>query len=315
MRNGRGTGSGAGRGRRDRAGHDGRQAMARAVALLVAIVGASTVHGQTAGAARALAEEVLQRLASGAGRAAVVQVERAGGRAAVEAVLIQAERQGGSALARRVAEILSEAGAPAMTVLAKSPAAATAALEGLGGPSLRAGVAALERSPNILSLPAGAARGAVAAESRLPGVGATIVETLGDDGARLSSALSEAQGVSLARWSGDIATLPAAQRSAVMQAMERRPGVILDYLDRHPGVLVAGTVAAAAAVVEMTALVTGQEGPTSSAVHGATKIADEALSTPLAITVTVAGLVFVGLGALWLLPSVLRRWRRAGRAA
>jgi len=202
-----------------------------------------------------------------------------------------------------------------MSLLARTPTKAAAALEGLSGPALRSGVEALERSPSILSLAPSAARSAVAAESRLPGVGATIVETLGDDGARIASTLSEREGVSLARWSGDVAKLPAKERTAVISALEKRPGAVLDYLDRHPGVLVAGTIASAAAVVEIAAIVSGQEGPTTAAVRGAAKVADEVLSTPLAITITLAGVVLVALGAAWLLPSVLRRWRRAGRAA
>jgi len=155
----------------------------------------------------------------------------------------------------------------------------------------------------------------VATEVRLPGVGASIVETLGDDGARVAAQLSETQGISLARWSKDVAALPARERSTVMAALEKKPGLILDYLDRHPGVLVAGAAVTGAAIIEMTALVAGEEGPVSAAVRGGTEIADEALSTPLAFTITLAGIVAVALGALWFLPSVLRRWRRAARAA
>lgn len=292
----------------------GRRRIIRGAAALVVVAGMAVgAQGQTASAVRTLVEEVFVRLAGTGGRAAVVQIERAGGREAVEAVLVQAEREGGATLARRAASILSEAGAPGMSVLARSPIKAAAALDGLSGPALRAGVEALERSPSILSLPSTVARGAIAAESRLPGVGATIVETLGDDGARIAANLTESEGVSLARWSSDVAALPVRERSAVVAAIEKRPGAVLDYLDRHPGVLVAGTITAGAAVVEMTALVAGREGPTSAAVRGAVKIADEALSTPLAITVTIAGIVLVGMGAAWLLPSVLRRWRRAGR--
>lgn len=295
-------------------GRRGRMVAAVVAAIACGVLATGTA-AQTASAIRAMAEEVLTRLAVGGGRAAVVQVERAGGRAAVEALLVQAEREGGEALARRTASILGESGAAGLTVLARSPASAAAALEGLSGAALRTGVEAIERTPSILAMPASVARKVVAAEMRLPGVGATIVETLGDDGARIAARLTEPEGVSLARWSRDVAVLPAPERRAVMAALDRRPGVVLEYLDRHPGVLVAGTIASAAAVVEITALVAGTEGPTTAAVRGAAKIADEALSTPLAITVTVAGLVLVALGAFWLLPSVLRRWRRAGRAA
>jgi len=285
------------------------------VSLISLMLASGAAMAQAAAAARVLAEQVLERATATGGRAALTQFERAGGRAAVEAALMQAEREGGTALAQRSAAILSEVGAPALRVIARAPSSTAAALEGLSGPALRAGVAAIERSPSIVSLPAATARGAVMAESRLPGVGATIVEQLGDDGVRLAAEVAEAQGVSLARWSKDVASLPAKERGSVIAALEKRPGVVLDYLDRHPGVLVAGAIASAAAIVEMTALVSGQEGPTTAAVRGTTKIADEALSTPLAVTVTLAGVVAVALGALWFLPSVLRRWRRAARAA
>lgn len=289
--------------------------VASAVVVAIALVAAPPAAAQTGAALRAVAEQVIERLGATGGRAAVVQLERAGGRAAVEAALVQAEREGGSALARRAAAILGEVGAPALGVLSKAPASAVAALEGLSGPALRAGVAAIERSPSLLSLPASTARGAVLAESRLPGVGATIVQQLGDDGVRLAAEVTEAQGVSLARWSKDIASLPAKERRSVLDAIGRKPGVVLDYLDRHPGVLVAGAIASAVAMVEITALVTEQEGPVTAAARGSTRIAEEALTTPLAITVTIAGIAAVALGAAWLLPSVLKRWRRAARAA
>lgn len=281
--------------------------------LIVATMVIVTV-AQSGVAIRALAEQVMERLGAAGGRAAVVQLERAGGRAAVETVLLQAEREGGDALATRAAAILADAGAPALKVLARTPARTIAALDGLGGETLTRGVAALERQPSILSLPADAARRAVIAEVRLPGVGATIVESLGDDGARIAAELTESQGISLARWSSDVAALPVKERSAVLAAMEKRPGLILDYLDRHPGVLVASAAITGAAVMEMTALVIGQEGPVSAAVKGGTKIADQALSTPLAFTITLAGIAAVALGVFYVLPSVLKRWRRAARA-
>jgi len=281
------------------------------------VIGAAlvlVVTAQSGVALRALAEQVIERLGAAGGRAAIVQIERAGGRAAVETALRQAEREGGEALAARAAAVLSDAGAPALGVLAKSPARALAALDGLSGPALRSGVAAIERQPSILSLPTELAGRAVTAEARLPGVGATIVESLGDDGARVAAELTESQGVSLARWSKDVASLPAKEKTSVIAALEKRPGVILDYLDRHPGVLVGGAIVAGAAVVEMTALVSGQEGPVSAAVRGGTKIADEALSTPLAFTITLAGIAAVALGVFYVLPTVLKRWRRASRA-
>lgn len=274
------------------------------VAIVIAVA-----LGQSGTALRALAEQVFERAAAAGGRAAVTQLERAGGKAAVEAALREAEREGGEALARKAAGVLSEAGAPALALIAKSPARAIAALDGLSGETLVRGVAAIERQPSMLALPNELSRRAVAAEVRLPGVGASIVESLGDDGARIAGELSESQGVSLARWSKDVAELPAKERSGVIALLERKPGVILDYLDRHPGVLVAGTVTAGAAIVEMTALVTGQPGPVSEAVRGTMTMADSALSTPLAITVTVAGLVAVALGVFYVLPTVLRRWR------
>lgn len=288
--------------------------MSGAIGGMLAISIVVAALGQSGAALRALAEQVIERIGAAGGRAAVVQIERAGGRAAVEAALRQAEREGGEALASRSAAILSDAGAPALGVLSKTPARVVAALDGLGGDALKRGVAAIEREPAILSMPAELAKRAVATEARLPGVGATIVESLGDDGARVAAELTESQGVSLARWSKDVAALPAKERSTVVAALEKKPGVILNYLDRHPGVLVAGAGVTAAAVVEMTALVSGGEGPVSAAVRGGTQIADEALSRPLAFTVTLAGIVVVALGALWFLPSVLRRWRRAARA-
>ncbi|MBX3355516.1 MAG: hypothetical protein KF724_07430 [Phycisphaeraceae bacterium] len=281
-------------------------------ALAVGVLAATLAQGATA--LRAVAEQVLERVGATGGRAAVVQLERAGGRAAVEAVLVQAEREGGEALVRRTATLLSEAGAPALGVISRAPARAIAALDGLSGETLKRGVAALEREPAILSMSGDLARRAVATEARLPGVGATIVGSLGDDGARIASQLTEAQGVSMARWSKDVASLPAKERGSVLAALEKRPGVVLDYLDRHPGVLVGAAAISAAAVIEITALVSGQEGPVSAAVRGGTKIAEEALSTPLAIIVTLAGVALVALGSLWFLPSVLRRWRRAAPA-
>lgn len=290
-------------------------AMHGAIVVFVAFLLASAAHGQTGAALRALSEQVIERLGAAGGRAAVAQLERAGGRVAVEAALAQAEREGGEALAKRAAALLADTGAPALRVLAVSPARVISALDGLGADSMRRGLAAIEREPAILSMPTDMARRAVATEVRLPGVGASIVESLGDDGARVAAELTESQGISLARWSKDVAALPIRERGALMGALEKRPGVVLDYLDRHPGVLVAGTAVTGAAIIEMTALVSGEQGPVSVAVKGGTRIAEETLSSPLAFTITLAGVVAVALGALWFLPSVLRRWRRAARVA
>ncbi len=283
----------------------------RLVAALLAAGFAAAAPGQAASVARSLAEQVMERTAAAGGRGAVAQLERQGGRAAVEAVLTQAQREGGEALARRAAALVEEAGPSALIVLrSAAPAATLDALEGLGGATLRQGVAALERQPSILSLPGGLARRAVAAEVAHPGVGATVVEQLGDDGARAIQGVAEADAAGLARWSRDASGLPAGERRRLLEAFERKPGVVVDYLDRHPGVLVAGTVTAGAAVVEIAAIVAGTEGPVGSAVRGGVALADHSLSWPIAITATAAGLVLVGVLAARLLPGTLKRWRR-----
>jgi hypothetical protein len=80
---------------------------------------------------------------------------------------------------------------------------------------------------------------ALRSELAHPGVGMTLLRSLGDEGADLAGKLSSDQAIAIARHADDIAKLPGAQRRSVMSLLrsdtEKMVGFVGRFAENNPG--------------------------------------------------------------------------------
>lgn len=191
-----------------------------------------------------LVETVFKSLLREGSRDAVEQLARTGGRAAVREVLEVASREGGETLARRCAILIEQEGVTALRALKTSPKLVVSAVEQLPAAARRGALNAIEREgPQLIPLITTHGPGALQAASAHPGVGTRLVAALGPQGIELVPSLTTDQAILLARHADDLARLPAAEKSTVMQLLHEKPAQTLDFLEAHPKTLAIGTAA------------------------------------------------------------------------
>jgi hypothetical protein len=215
-----------------------------AVGLGVASFLAAPATAQVIGpVVREATEQVFRQ----AGREGVEELAQMGGRAGVTEVFEQSAREGGDQLVRKAARYGVEDGPAALRVIGRSPAKMVGALDGLSPELRQAGIAAVERNPELMTrLVREYGSGAMEVAAKHPGVGEKLAQTLGEDGIQLGRKLTTDQSIVAARYAPEIAKLPGAERAGILSKLGTSPRVVLDYLESHPRVL---TTAAGVAVV------------------------------------------------------------------
>lgn len=216
-------------------------------------------------------EALVKQMVKRGGTTAAREVAEMGGSAAVRQTLERAAREGGEQLATRMSRYGVVHGPVALRAVGRSPAKMVAALDEMPGDLLRPALHAAAREPDTLArLVASHGAGALETAARHPGVGSKLVTSLGDEGLTLGRNLTTDQAVVVARHADEIAKLPAAQRTGVMQALSKRPARVVAYLERHPKILLT-----TAGVVMVVAL--------KDEIIGTTQLALDAAGNPIAV--------------------------------
>lgn len=215
--------------------------IATALFLLASLPGSREAEAQEAQLLKRLIQELSELCFRKGSATAAEQLAKIGGKAAVEDVLQAAGREGGESLVRRTAQYGLEEGPVALRLIGRSPAKMVEALDHLP-PAFRAGaLRAAERETEALSgLVLKHGSGALEVAARHPGVGVRIAEGLGEEGIQLGRSLSTDQAIVLSRHLREIGALPAAERSTLLSKIAQAPEHVLDVLEKHPNVLLAG---------------------------------------------------------------------------
>ena len=290
------------------------------------MMSAPAARAQLAPAARSvreLIEEGTEQVLRRSSRDAAEELTKLGGRAAVRETLERAAAEGGEGLVRKVTAYGVEHGPLALRAIGRSPAKIVRALDDvapdLRGPALRA----IEREPQVL-VPLIERHGAPAlqAAARHPGVGASIGQKLGAEGLETTARLTTDESIVLARHADDIAALPPAQRSAVLEKLRTSSKSAVAFLERHPKTLLtaAGVTAFLATKDELLQSPTIAPDGTRTGggiVHTVWHDAFNVVKSPLGMvgTVLVALVAGWGLLRLWHTYRHLAVKRRAAEAA
>jgi hypothetical protein len=220
-----------------------------AIVVLFLWVTGSSVIAQVS-ALREVVEQATEQIFRSAGGKGLEELTEMGGKTAVRELLEQSSEEGGEQLVKRVTQYGVENGPMALRAIRLAPAKVVASLDGLS-PELRAaGLRAIERDPQLMTQIVkeyGSAGLEVSAEH--PGVGARLVESLGNDGISIGRKLTTDQAIAVARHADEIANLAPAERAGILRKILKSPGPVLDYLEAHPRILVtAGGVAVVMAI-------------------------------------------------------------------
>lgn len=252
---------------------------------------------QTAPVARGIARELAEALGQRGGR----ELAEAGGEAAVREVVERAAQEGGEQLAREVAVFGQRYGAEALKAFAPAPAAMMRAMKKVPAELTDAAMRAAAREPEaIAKLTTQIGEDALIVAAKHPGVGVNIVSKLGPNGCAVARQLSTPDAIRLARLSGDLAQLPAVEQAGILARVGRAPGKVLDYLEKHPGVL-KSTATVAAAYLAIDALLGDAQSP------GFLERMSEKFHRPMSAVLIALAILVAARAAWW--------WRRARRWA
>ena len=285
--------------------------------ILLAFVVAVPAHAQVV---REVVQEATEQLFKQTGREGLEELSQMGGKAAVREILQQSSREGGDQLVRKVTQYGIEDGPVALRAIGRSPAKMVDALDGLPGELRVPGLRAVDRNPQVMTeLVEKYGSGAMEVAGKHPGVGEKLVQSLGEDGINLGRKLTTDQSIVAARYAGDIAALPPAERSGVLSALAKSPAKVLDYLETHPRTL--RTAAGVAIVIAIKDDILGDKGKSLLRPDGALittpphpglierlfPSASKAASTPIAL---IAGAITLGILG-WFAVHLWAKWRKA----
>ena len=165
-----------------------------------------------------------------------------GGEKAIQEALEKAAREGGDEVVEKVIRYGKRYGVAAIRVIDDAPLPYTNALDELPQEFVERALWAAQRNPTRVSQLVktyGSDGLLVAAKHR--GIGNDLVATLGDDALRLGKVLPEEKGIILARHADEIADLPPATRSKVVDAILSASSRTIDYIEKHPKVFLTAT--------------------------------------------------------------------------
>jgi len=183
--------------------------------------------------------EIVEALSKKGAKEATEELAEFGGKKAIEQTLKKAAREGGDELVEKVVKYGKRYGLSAVRVIDNAPAHYIKALDGLPEKFVKPAIWAAQREPEIVTKLVGKhGSDALLIAAKHKGIGNKLLLKLGDDGVRLAKALPEGKGViTLAKNADDIAVLPLAQRSQVVDTILKAPARALDFLEKHPRVL------------------------------------------------------------------------------
>jgi hypothetical protein len=166
----------------------------------------------------------------------------------------QAERAAASTLSRRIARLAVEHGAETLVAVRR---AGPEAVEVIERASSRGGLVShllaahgsealvIAREPALLDLVARHGDDAARALVRHPGLARSVIEATGTPGARVLAGLSSRNARRLAMLTEDGTLIRIGRQDELLGAIERHGDRALDFVWRHKGVLVVGTLLAA----------------------------------------------------------------------
>jgi hypothetical protein len=171
-------------------------------------------------------------------KSAARELAEFGGKEAVQATLEKAAREGGEELVEKVVRYGRRYGVSAVRAINHAPAPYIKALDGLPEELVEQAIWAVQREPELMTrLVRDYGSDALLLATKHRGIGGGLVNKLGSEGVRLGKALSEHQAVVAARHADTLASLPQAEQSRVIGAIVAAPARALDFLERHPKIL------------------------------------------------------------------------------
>jgi hypothetical protein len=192
----------------------------------------------------------------------------------------------------------------------------TGALDALPSSLVRPALHAAAREPQVVTrVVAELGSEGLEVVARHPGVGTRVVQRFGAEAVPVGRAVTTDQAVSLARHADDIAQLAPAQRSALLGKIARSPGVVLDYLEKHPRILLtAGGAATVLAlkddIVGTSEIVTGPDGkPVAVAKPGLIERVLVQDKSPIRIGLNALVIILAVAVACWALIRLRGAWK------
>jgi hypothetical protein len=258
-----------------------------ALALWLAMTGAASA--QAGSAARAIAKEIAEKLGQNEAR----ELAEFGGEVVVREIVEKAIQEGGESLAKEIGLYAQKYGATSLGAFREAPAVMSAAMKKVPAELAESAMRAAAREPQaIAQLVREVGEEGLIVAAKHPGVGVKIGLKLGPEGCAVAKQLSTAEAVRLARLSDDLARVPAAARAGFLARMGKAPGKVLDYLEKHPNVLL--TAAATAVSFEaLDRLLGDAEAP------GFVERISEKFHSPVVIVLVAVALLIFAKAAWW----------------
>jgi len=198
------------------------------------------------GAVVRAAEELGEVLLRKGGTGTAAELAKLGGQKAVQELMEQALQEGGEALMKQTAALAEKHGLLALKALRGAPGTVVKALEGIPAELAENGLRALAREPAAMqAMLKEFGSTALETAARHPGLAGPVSSSLGREGLDIARQVTTQEATILARHADDIAKLPAAERSAVMDLIKRSPGKVLTWMEKHPKLLLAGSATTA----------------------------------------------------------------------
>ena len=195
---------------------------------------------------RELAETALEQLS----QHEAGDLAKFGGEAAVREVFEKAVQEGGEEAAKQLARYTERFGIAALRAVEDAPGRMLPAFAQVGDDLLAPAVYAAAREPALVTrLVTQYGEDALVVVAKHPGVGSQITTSLGREGIDTALKIPTPQAIRLARYADDIAAapIPSSSRKAVLDAVARAPGRVLDEIEKHPKIFM--TVAGCATIV------------------------------------------------------------------
>ncbi|MFK8112516.1 MAG: hypothetical protein AB8B91_09945 [Rubripirellula sp.] len=194
--------------------------------------------------ATSVAKAILKYFGKEGTEQATEYMSKKGGQAVMERVTANAVKQGGDEAVEQVAHLAAKHGPEALAALDNTPSVLPIlkVLDELPEAQVKSALAKLAAGAPGRELAEGITKfGSVALRSELkhPGVGLSLVRSLGDDGFDLASKLTTDQAIAVGRHADDIAKLPLSQRQGVLAMLrddaERSIAFIGRFVEANPG--------------------------------------------------------------------------------
>jgi hypothetical protein len=238
----------------------------------VLAITAAPAEAQVALAAREAAEVLAVTVGRFVGKAstseAAEQMARIGGREGLEIIASRTLQEGGEQALRQLVTNAAQYGPDYLMVLkkARSPRFMAKVLDDLPPDAVEPAIRALGRKSGGEALELTVEKygaKALRAEVKCEGVGARLVETLGDDGLEAVNTLSRSEAITLGQYADDIARLPEAQKAGVLQLLrddgKQMVAFMGRFIEKNPQTVLFTSAATAVILANSERLLGGDE--------------------------------------------------------